>query len=271
MGSSRKIGVFDSGIGGVTVLSELVKLLPNCSFAYFADTVNCPYGPKSKNEIIQLSDSITKFLISQGAEVIVVACNTATASAIDYLRENFSIPFVGMEPAIKPASLATITKSVGVLATAGTFNGRLYKETSQKYAANIKVNYQVGAGLVELVEQQKSRSPEAKKLLEKYLKPMLVDNIDHLVLGCTHYPFFIPLLEELLPKKVKIINPAPAVAKQAQRMAQETIPEHGCGNFFVDFYSSGDITILKQIVSEKGLFNDTVFRNSSFTGNISLK
>ena len=271
MDSSGKIGIFDSGIGGVTVLSELVTLLPTSSFVYFADTANCPYGPKSKEEIIQLSDKITRFLISKGAKIVVVACNTATASAIDYLRESFTIPFVGMEPAIKPAALATTTKSVGVLATAGTFKGRLYRETSQKYAANINVNYQIGKGLVELVEQQKSKSPEAKKLLEKYIKPMLAENIDYLVLGCTHYPFFIPLLEELLPKNVKIIDPAPAVAKQAQKMAQKTILMNDSDELFIDFYSSGDITILQQIVNEKGLFKTKILRNISFTENILLK
>ncbi len=271
MGNTGIVGVFDSGIGGITVLSELVQFLPEYSFIYFADTENCPYGSKSQTEIIHLSHKIVEFLIQKGAEVVVVACNTATASAIDYLRENFRIPFVGMEPAIKPAALATKTKSVGVLATAGTFNGRLYKETSKKYAGNIKVNYQIGEGLVELVEQQQSRSPKAKKLLEKYIKPMLDDDIDHLVLGCTHYPFFIPLLKNILPKSVAIINPAPAVAKQARRIVQKTICPNEHLESSIDFFSSGDIKILQQIVLEEGLFESPLKYNTNFSGNVSLR
>lgn len=271
MTGNGTIGVFDSGVGGVTVLAELVKLMPTHSYAYFADSANCPYGPKDKTEIIRLSERITNFLLSKGASLVVVACNTATASAIDYLRSNFSLPFVGMEPAVKPAALSTKTNSIGVLATAGTFNGRLYRETSQKYAANIKVNYQVGEGLVELVEQQKATSDNAKSLLKVYINPMLNDNIDHLVLGCTHYPFFIPLLKDILPKSVIIVNPAPAVAKQAQRLVTD-------GNIFstnespskVEFFSSGSIEVLQNLVNETELLHNIVFQGKSFNPNISL-
>lgn len=250
---------------------ELIKLLPHHSFIYFADTANCPYGPKSKEEIIRLSVKITDFLIAKGTSTIVVACNTATASAIDYLRTNYTIPFVGMEPAVKPAALATKTNSIGVLATAGTFNGRLYKETSQKYAATINVNYQIGEGLVELVEQQNYTSEEAMALLSTYIKPMIDENIDHLVLGCTHYPFFIPLLKRILPKSVTIVNPAPAVAKQASRIVCEAVTLSQLSeNSFVQFFSSGNIEVLKKLVEETEILEGVTFPNKSFIGNYNL-
>ncbi len=263
------IGVFDSGVGGLTVLKELVTLLPNHSFIYFADTKNCPYGPKGPDEIIRLSKAITEFLLSKGCSLIVVACNTATAAAIDYLRANYPVPFVGMEPAIKPAALHSKTKSIGVLATKGTFQGRLYQETTSKYAAGINLCYQVGNGLVELVEQGESHSEKAKELLKSYIDPMLQQNIDHIVLGCTHYPFFIPLLKKLLPKTVTIENPAPAVAKQALNLLSEmgssktnnskveNIP-------FTQFFTSGSVAMLKQLATEIENTTDTTFKNKSF-------
>jgi glutamate racemase len=261
----KLIGVYDSGAGGLTVLKELVKILPNCSFIYFADTANCPYGPKGKEEIIRLSTRVTEFLISKGCSIIVVACNTATASAIDFLRANYSTPFIGMEPAVKPAALSTKTKSIGVLATKGTFNGRLYQETSSKFADGINISYQIGEGLVELVEQGKSNSPEAKALLEKYVLPMLDANIDHLVLGCTHYPFFAPLLKTILPENITVIDPAPAVAKQTQRVistSQNVVkvnPEP-----FVHFFSSKSIDILKNLVAEIESHYGVCFPNKLF-------
>lgn len=268
-GKSKVIGVFDSGVGGLTVLKELKQLLPNYSYIYFADTKHCPYGPKGPEEIIRLSKAITEFLIIQGCSIVVVACNTATASAIDYLRATFDIPFVGMEPAVKPAALATKTNSIGVLATKGTFNGRLYRETTSKYAANINVAYQVGEGLVELVEQGKSQSDEAKELLKSYISPMLNEQIDHLVLGCTHYPFFIPILQEILPKTVAIENPAPAVARQTARLLLEetanfsSIPPYEKG-IYTKFFSSGDIDTLKNLVFEIENSNGIIFDNKSF-------
>ncbi|MDD2277883.1 MAG: glutamate racemase [Bacteroidales bacterium] len=265
------IGIFDSGVGGLTVLKELLGLLPNSSYIYFADTLNCPYGPKGPSEIIRLSTAITDFLIKQGCSIIVVACNTATAAAIDYLRANYSVPFVGMEPAVKPAALASKTKSIGVLATKGTFEGRLYQETTSKYANNINICYQIGSGLVELVEQGKSDSCEAKKLLKKYISPMLKKDIDHLVLGCTHYPFFIPALTDILPKNITIVNPAPAVAKQTAKVLAEMQKPTDCNNgeeSFVQFYSSGSTETLNTLVSKIEQDTGTLFRNKSFKGHI---
>jgi len=275
MSDNRPIGVFDSGAGGLSVLQELVKELPNESFIFFADSANCPYGAKPKDEIIALSSAISNFLISKECKVIVVACNTATAAAIDWLRENYNIPFIGMEPAIKPAAINTKTKSIGVLATAGTFKGRLYIETSHKYAADVNVCYQVGEGLVELVEQGKTNSIEAEELLLKYIKPMLDCNIDQLVLGCTHYPFYKALLYKLLPRNVEIIDPAPAVAKQVSRVLIENeLRDSSLANSIEHiFYSSSEVDVLKELVNnienEIGfeLQNKTFFNNFILTLN----
>jgi glutamate racemase len=263
MTKQNVIGIFDSGVGGITVLKELVVALPSHSFIYVADNYNCPYGPKGPEEIIRLSARITEFLIAEGCSTIV-----ATAAAIDYLRANYSIPFVGMEPAVKPAALATITKSIGVLATAGTFNGRLYQETTSKYAKNINVHYQIGEGLVELVEQGRSNSDDAYTLLLKYVEPMLKQNIDHLVLGCTHYPFFIPLLKKILPGNVQIVNPAPAVAKQAVRVqdGNESLLKINTtlNSPFTKFYSTGEVAILKNLIAEIEVTEGIIFPKSEF-------
>lgn len=250
-GNCNPIGIFDSGAGGLTVLSELIKIIPSEKYIFFADSANCPYGSKPAEEIIRLSEKITQFLISKGCKVIVVACNTATAAAIDYLRSLYNIPFIGMEPAVKPASQKTKTKSIGVLATAGTFKGRLYIETSRKYAADVNVCYQVGEGLVELVESGKADSPEAEQLLHKYIDPMVDCNIDHLVLGCTHYPFLKPVLERMLPNHVTIVDPAPAVALQTKRIAENSgllCEQNLVDSTIIEFYSSGNTEALKMLV-----------------------
>lgn len=250
-GNCNPIGIFDSGAGGLTVLTELVKIMPNERYIYFADTANCPYGSKPAEEIIHLSDRITQFLLSKGCKVVVVACNTATAAAIDHLRSSYNIPFIGMEPAIKPASQNTKTKSIGVLATAGTFKGRLYIETSRKYAADVNVCYQVGEGLVELVESGKADSTEAEQLLHRYVDPMVDCNIDHLVLGCTHYPFLKSTLEKILPSNITIVDPAPAVALQTKRVADNQgllCKENPMNSTIIEFYSSSNTDILKNLI-----------------------
>lgn len=247
--SNRPIGVFDSGVGGLSVWRELIKSLPREDIIYYADTANCPYGPKSKEEIIGIVDKVVCFLISKDVKLIVVACNTATAAAIDYLRANYSIPFVGMEPAVKPAALRTKTKSIAVLATEGTFNGKLYLETSKKYAFDVELHIKVGDKLVDLVEKNKINDPETLIHLEELMFPLIQKNIDHLVLGCTHYPFLSESLKHVLPPNVIIVDPAPAVVKQTIKILQEKsllnlnnkAPEY-------EFYSSGDSEILKSFV-----------------------
>ena len=216
------IGIFDSGAGGLSVWKELITIMPSENYFYISDAAYCPYGPKSKKMILERATSISRFLIERGAEIIVVACNTATAAAIKELRQLFDIPFIGMEPAVKPAASMTKTGTIGVLATQGTFKGSLYRATSEKYALNkrVRIVEQVGDGLVELVEEGRADSPEAEQLVKKYIDPMLKADADCVVLGCTHYPFLQKAIRKVSSDKLHIINPAPAVAKRARQMLE---------------------------------------------------
>jgi len=214
--SNNPIGVFDSGIGGLSIWKEIVSLLPNEDTIYLADSKNAPYGQKTKEEIIALSVKNTEYLINKGCKIIVVACNTATTNAIDYLRKNYNIPFIGIEPAIKPAALNTKTKQIGILATKGTLNSDLFSTTSDKFAEDIEINEQIGEGLVPLIEAGKINSNKMDALLKKYLTNLLEKNIDYLVLGCSHYPFLIPQIKKIIPTNIKIIDSGEAVARQTK-------------------------------------------------------
>jgi len=248
---NRPIGIFDSGVGGLSVWRELVDQLPNESVLYYADSLNCPYGNKPLSEIKELSENIVKFLLEQEAKLIIVACNTATAAAIDYLRDHYPIPFVGMEPAIKPAAINTRTGSIAILATEGTFNGRLFNETKSKYAKNIDVSIIVGEGLVEIVEENKIHKENSKQTINQLLKPVITKDIDHLVLGCTHYPFLIKQFTDVVGENVKIVNPAPAVVKQTKRILDEFNLNANLSNLpQYNFWSSGDKKILNSLLSE---------------------
>ena len=216
MNSSSPIGIFDSGVGGLSIWKEIVSLLPNEDTIYLADSKNAPYGEKSKQEIIQLCIKNTEFLLKKGCKIIVVACNTATTNAISYLRANYDVPFIGIEPAIKPAALQTKTGAIGILATKGTLSSKLFHETSKKFTQNITVVEQVGEGLVPLIESGQIESEEMKKLLHNYLQPMLTKNIDHLVLGCSHYPFLLTEILKIMGSNVTIIDSGEAVAKQTK-------------------------------------------------------
>lgn len=224
------IGVFDSGAGGLSVWKELVKTMPSEDYFYISDAAYCPYGRKSKEMILERASAITRFLIERGAEIIVVACNTATAAAIEGLRQSFDIPFVGMEPAVKPAAALTKTGVIGVLATHGTLQGSLYKATSEKYARRkeVKIIEEVGDGLVELVEGGDTQSPEAEALVKKYIDPMIKAGADCVVLGCTHYPFLETIIRKVSSDKLIVINPAPAVAKRARQLL-EKVRRNGVG------------------------------------------
>ena len=248
------IGVFDSGVGGLSVWRELYREFPDETYLYVSDSGHCPYGPKSKDEVISRAKSITEFLISRGAEIIVVACNTATAAAIEFLRGHYTIPFVGMEPAVKPAALNTRTGAIGVLATKGTFKGELYLRTLHKFASSAQVLEQVGEGLVELVEGGKTDTLQARELISKYILPMVEENVDHIVLGCTHYPFLEKVIREIAPDSVTIVNPAPAIARRAgdvlraKREMKGNVPESPNINTFVT--TGNNMQLLKDMVKE---------------------
>ena len=250
--SNKPIGIFDSGIGGTSIFKEVHALLPNENCIYLADSINAPYGNKSKDDIVALSIKNTEFLINKGCKIIVVACNTATTNSIDYLRENYSIPFIGIEPAIKPAALNTQTKAIGILATKGTLSSHLFHKTTDLYASGIKVIEQVGEGIVPLIESGKVDSNEMQLLLEMYLKPMLDQNIDYLVLGCTHYPYLIPMLSKMLPSDVKIIDSGLAVAKQTQSVLNSnSLLNSTDSKPAIKLFSNGNVRVLDAVLNFK--------------------
>ena len=214
--NNNPIGLFDSGVGGTSIWKEIHDLLPNENTIYLADSINAPYGYKTVDEIISLSIKNTELLLKMGSKIIVVACNTATTNAIEILREKFDVPFIGIEPAIKPAALKSASKSIGILATKGTLNSILFSESLDEYKEHIKVTEIIGEGLVSLIEMGKIDDSEINILLNKYLQPMLKKDIDYLVLGCSHYPYLIPQLKKILPKQVKIIDSGIAVANQTK-------------------------------------------------------
>ena len=215
---TNPIGVIDSGVGGLTVSVRLVEAMPDQPFLYFADQAWCPYGPRPAKEVRSRLFGIVDYLLRRGCKLIVVACNTATAAAIAQLRTHYNIPFIGMEPAIKPAALTSQTHHVGVLATLGTFSGALFQRTAAACAHHAQLHLVVGEGLVEIVESGRADSEEAVQLLRKLLAPLLAQKIDRLVLGCTHYPLLRPALERVLPLSVQILDPAPAIARQSVRV-----------------------------------------------------
>ena len=215
---NNPIGILDSGIGGLCVLKAIKRLLPFESFIYFADSANCPYGSKTAEEVLSLSQKIIEFLFDHNCKLIVVACNTITAVAVDFFRNKYDVPFIGMEPAVKPASLQTKTGKIGVLATENTFNGKLFKNTFEQYAKGVDIIIQPGYGLVELVEHGQINSKKSGELLKGYLVPMLEKGVDTLVLGCTHYPFLKDMIASITQNKMNIIDPADAVAAQTERI-----------------------------------------------------
>lgn len=218
---NRPIGIFDSGIGGTSIWKEIHALLPSEHTIYLADSKNAPYGERSPEEILALSVKNTEHLLDMGCKMIVVACNTATTNAIDHLRANYDLPFIGIEPAIKPAALQSNTKKVGVLATKGTLSSALFHNTSRLHGNGITIMEQEGKGLVPLIEAGKENSAETRELLKKYLSPMIAARIDYLVLGCTHYPYLVPVLKELLPEGVRIIDCGEAVARQTRNILEK--------------------------------------------------
>src|SRR5512147_1224605 len=219
--TSSPIGIFDSGVGGISVLRAIREQMPEENVLYFGDQGHIPYGPRPMEQIRDFSEAITNFLLQHHAKIIVVACNTASAAALKYLRERFpDVQFVGMEPAVKPAAEQTSTGKVGVLATPATFQGALYASVVERFANGVELFQNTCTGLVQEIEQGNLDGKETRRILDDALLPMLEKNIDTVVLGCTHYPFVIPLIQRIVGENVRVIDPAPAVARQTGRLLE---------------------------------------------------
>ena len=249
MTNNNPIGVFDSGIGGTSIWSAIHDLLPNEKTIYLADSKNAPYGQKSKDEIVALSKKNVDFLIENNCKLIVVACNTATTNAIRELRADYDIPFIGIEPAIKPAAHNSKTQVIGILATKGTLNSELFNKTAEMFQ-DTKIVEQVGYGLVQLIENGNLNSPEMTRLLESYLQPMIEANIDYLVLGCSHYPYLIPQIKRIIPEHIQIIDSGEAVARQTKNILRE-VGFSDAEKSEPVFYVNSNPAVLKSILNNK--------------------
>ncbi|MDI7278124.1 MAG: glutamate racemase [Anaerolineae bacterium] len=240
------IGLFDSGVGGLTVLREVRRLLPEWDALYVADSANCPYGARPPEEIRSLSEGITRYLLARGACCIVVACNTASAAALHYLRGRFpGVGLVGMVPAVKPAAALTRSGTIGVLATPATLAGQLMAEVVERHASGVRVLTQACPGLVQQVEAGDLEGPVTEALLRRYLEPLLEGKADVIVLGCTHYPFLIPAIRRLVGPDVPVLDPSEAVARQVRRVL-EGLPATGSGR--QAFASTGQPEALRAAV-----------------------
>ncbi len=225
MANSRPLGVLDSGVGGLTVALALRRALPHESILYYADTAHCPYGEREPEEVRVLAVAAARWLLSRGAKLLVVACNTASAAALARLRQEFDLPIVGMVPAMKPASLLSRAGKVGVLATPATVHADLFARLVQDFAGGIEVHVATGTGLVELVEAGEIDTPRLRRTLRSHLTPLLEQGIDTLVLGCTHFPFLRPAIAALVGSDVQVLDTGEAVARQVSRV----LDAHGLG------------------------------------------
>jgi glutamate racemase len=258
--ATNPIGIFDSGVGGLSVLRAIRELMPAENLIYFGDQGHVPYGARPMEEIQKFSEGITRFLLYQGAKIIVVACNTASAAALKTLREKFpEVSFVGMEPAVKPAAEATQTGKVGVLATPATFQGALYASVVERFGADVQLFQHTCPGLVSQIEKGELDTQRTREILEDALLPMMDKNIDTVVLGCTHYPFVIPLIEQIVGENVRVIDPAPSVAKQTKRLLEAEgllNPSSESGN--VEFLTSGNVPAVESALLKLLGRNDDV-------------
>lgn len=238
---SRPIGIFDSGIGGLTVTAAIRQALPMERLLYFGDNAHMPYGARSLDEVRGFSMAIVESLLKERCKLIVIACNTASAAALSTVREHWpDVPFVGMEPAVKPAVEHTHTGVVGVIATVATFQSDLYASVVERFAQGVEVLHQPCPGLVKQIETGEFDTPKTEKMLRGWLEPMLARRIDALVLGCTHYPIVRPLIERIVGAEVRVIDPAPAVARQVGRLLHERGIAARSGEGGLEIHTSGD-------------------------------
>lgn len=250
MSLSGAVGVFDSGVGGLSVLHHIRQILPNERLIYVADSGHVPYGDKSPEYIEARSLALTRYLLSQGADAIVIACNTATAAAAQSLRVKYAkVPIIGMEPAVKPAVAATQSGVVGVLATVGTIESARFAALLEKYAGDVKIVTQGCPGLVEQVERGHLTDAETRKLIERFTAPLLAQGADTIILGCTHYAFLAPLIRDVVGADITLVDTGEAVARQVQRRIQIELPHRSAGVAGVEFFTSGDAEQASSIMS----------------------
>ncbi|MDF1499351.1 MAG: glutamate racemase [Anaerolineales bacterium] len=248
MSTKQPIGLFDSGVGGLSILKEIHTLLPAEDMLYFADQAHVPYGSRSLEDVRMFSEEITRFLLAHGAKIIVLACNTASAASLHYLRAVFpDVRFIGMEPAIKPAAQRTKSGIVGVLATPATFQGELFASVVDRFADGVQVLQSTLPGLVERVEKGDVDSPQVEQILNRGLEPLIERGADTLVLGCTHFPFVLPMIEALSGERIEVIDPSPAIARRTQQVLREeqvrsSIEETGK----IRYLTSGDLEPFKR-------------------------
>lgn len=263
------LGIFDSGIGGLSVLRAVRQQLPHEALLYLADQGHVPYGTRPLAEVCAFSEEIARFLLARGAKLIVVACNTASAAALQHLRQTFpDVLFVGMEPAVKPAAEHTQTGVVGVLATPATFQGALYASVVERFANEVRLIQHTCPGLVAQIEAGQLDTPETRSILEDALLPMLEKGIDTVVLGCTHYPFVIPLIQEIVGPHVRVIDPAPAVALQVGRLLdadrlRHPASESGALRFYTSGPMEGLADMLPRLLGESGLVQKVVWEGQT--------
>ena len=249
---NNSIGFFDSGIGGITIWESVNRLLPNENTIYLADSKNSPYGKKTNDELTNISKENVEFLINKKCKLIVVACNTATTNSINFLRKSYNLPFIGIEPAIKPAALNTKTGKIGVLATKGTLGSSLFEKTSNIHGQNVEIIEQHGLGLVELIEKGIYSGSKIDSLLKEYLNPMLENNIDKLVLGCTHYPLIKESIKKIINESINIIECSEAVALQTERvLIKSNLINSGTEKSKKLFYTNGDKNVLNSLLNNK--------------------
>lgn len=249
MANNFPIGLFDSGIGGLSIYNEIKNSMPNESTIYIADNLNAPYGEKAESEIIQLSIKNTQKLVDLRCKLIIVACNTATTNAIEVLRKKFNIPIVGIEPAIKPAMLETKSNNIGVLATEKTLSSNLFLQTSDRFSKGINIHEQIGFDLVKIIEENGINEELLIPKLREYIEPMLEKNIDHLVLGCTHYYYLMYLLKKILPNGVKILDSSRAVTKRVMNLLKDYNIDSNTSKTKNIFLCTGNDNVIKKFLS----------------------
>jgi len=259
MANNYPIGLFDSGIGGISIYNEIRKTLPNESTIYLADNLNAPYGKKSEKEIINLSIKNTQKLIDLNCKLIVVACNTATTNAVEILRETFEVPIVGIEPSIKPAIIATKTNHIGVLATEKTLSSNLFLETSNRFSDGVNIHEQIGYDLVSIMEESGIKEELLIGKLRKYIEPMLEKNIDNLVLGCTHYYFLKDILVKILPKEIKILDSSSAVCKRIKQVLESYNNTSKTLDTNNQFYCNGNESVIQSFLDKGEKINKIIF------------